>query len=194
VKLTRRTTAALLGLTLFAGACADRNATEPAAETAKADVAATEDAPDEPAASDPAAADPAASDPAAAGAAAADTPAADAPAAADFDVELASEPAMVDPPEPVRSERPTIGELPPNFTLKDIDGNEHSLSDYMGKTVVLEWINHGCPYVRKHYAAGNFQMLQKAAAADGVIWLSICSSAPGKQGHRDNAAWKVTQE
>jgi hypothetical protein len=57
------------------------------------------------------------------------------------------------------------------------------LSQYRGKTVVLEWTNHDCPYVRKHYQSGNMQKLQKAAISDGIVWLSIISSAPGKQGH-----------
>jgi len=76
-----------------------------------------------------------------------------------------------------------VGQPAPEFTLKDCSGKEHSLSDFKGKTVVLEWINHGCPFVVKHYSSNNMQQLQKAATEDGVVWLSICSSAPGKQGH-----------
>jgi peroxiredoxin len=76
-----------------------------------------------------------------------------------------------------------VGQPAPDFTLKDCHGKEHSLSDFKGKTVVLEWVNHGCPFVVKHYSTQNMQNLQKAATADGVVWLSICSSAPGKQGH-----------
>lgn len=71
----------------------------------------------------------------------------------------------------------------PNFTLKDSKGNTHSLSDFAGKTVVLEWINYDCPFVKKHYDAKNMQKLQKEYAEKGVIWLAICSSAPGKQGN-----------
>lgn len=78
---------------------------------------------------------------------------------------------------------PTIGQPAPNFTLKDTSGQEHSLSDFKGKVVVLEWINHGCPFVVKHYATNNMQKHQADATEKGVIWLSICSSAPGTQGH-----------
>lgn len=78
---------------------------------------------------------------------------------------------------------PAIGQPAPNFTLKDTSGQEHSLSDFKGKTVVLEWTNHGCPFVVKHYATNNMQRLQAEATGDGVVWLKICSSAPGTQGH-----------
>ncbi len=71
----------------------------------------------------------------------------------------------------------------PAFTLSDISGKEHSLSDFKGKFVVLEWVNFGCPFVRKHYNSGNMQSLQKTYTGKGVIWLSICSSAQGKQGY-----------
>lgn len=70
----------------------------------------------------------------------------------------------------------------PDFTAVDVDGKTRSLSEFRGKTVVLEWVNEGCPYVRKHYS-GNMQGLQQASRADGVVWLTIASSAPGKQGH-----------
>lgn len=78
---------------------------------------------------------------------------------------------------------PQVGQPAPGFTLKDTSGKEHSLSDFKGKTVVLEWINYGCPFVKKHYESKNMQTLQKEAAAKGVVWLAICSSAPGKQGN-----------
>ena len=77
----------------------------------------------------------------------------------------------------------SIGQPAPDFTLTDCSGKKVSLSDYKGKVVVLEWVNHGCPFVAKHYGSGNMQKLQADAAAKGVVWLSICSSAPGKQGH-----------
>ena len=74
-----------------------------------------------------------------------------------------------------------------DMTVVDSNGMTHKLSDYAGKKVVLEWTNHGCPYVVKHYnpshEGGNMQNLQKEAAADDVVWLSIISSAPGKQGY-----------
>jgi len=82
---------------------------------------------------------------------------------------------------------PEVGKPAPGFTLTDCAGNEHSLSDFAGKVVVLEWVNHGCPFVVKHYASGNMQKLQADAADKGVVWLSICSSAPGKQGHMSAA-------
>lgn len=70
----------------------------------------------------------------------------------------------------------------PAFTAIDVDGKSRSLAEFKGKTVVLEWVNEGCPYVKKHYS-GNMQGLQQAATADGVVWLSVASSAPGKQGY-----------
>lgn len=78
---------------------------------------------------------------------------------------------------------PEIGKPAPAFTLKDTSGQSHSLSDFEGKIVVLEWINHGCPFVVKHYSSGNMQRLQKEATEQDVVWLSICSSAPEKQGN-----------
>ena len=76
------------------------------------------------------------------------------------------------------------GEAAPEFTLTDSKGTSHKLSDFRGKLVVLEWLNHDCPFVKKHYSGGNMQKLQKEYTAKGVVWLSIISSAPGKQGHR----------
>lgn len=82
-----------------------------------------------------------------------------------------------------------------DFTLKDTQGVEHSLSDYQGKYVVLEWINHECPFVKKHYNSNNMQALQEEYTAKGIIWLSINSSAPGKQGHcSGEEAENLTQE
>lgn len=82
---------------------------------------------------------------------------------------------------------PKVGEAAPAFTATDSNGKTVKLSDYLGKTVVLEWTNDGCPFVQKHYSSGNMQSLQKDAAAKGVVWLSVISSAPGKQGHVDGA-------
>jgi peroxiredoxin len=76
-----------------------------------------------------------------------------------------------------------VGKPAPDFTGVDSQGIKHSLSQYKGKTVVLEWTNHDCPYVKKHYNSGNMQKLQKDATANGIVWLSIISSKPGKQGH-----------
>ena len=80
------------------------------------------------------------------------------------------------------------GQDAPAFTLADAQGKSVSLSDHAGKTVVLEWVNFDCPYVRKHYGAGAMQALQKEATSKGVVWLSIASSAPGTQGHFEGKA------
>lgn len=77
---------------------------------------------------------------------------------------------------------PQIGAPAPDFTVVDSKGSSHSLRDFAGKTVVLEWTNHDCPFVKKHYQ-GNMQALQKEMTAQDVVWLSVISSAPGKQGH-----------
>lgn len=75
------------------------------------------------------------------------------------------------------------GSPAPDFALTDIDGTPHKLSDYKGKIVVLEWNNPFCPFVKKNYEkSGNLPKLQKAATADGVIWLTINSGAAGKEG------------
>lgn len=76
-----------------------------------------------------------------------------------------------------------VGNPAPDFTATDSNGKSHSLSDYKGKVVVLEWLNHDCPFVVKHYNSGNMQKLQKTCAEKGVVWFSIISSAPGKQGY-----------
>jgi hypothetical protein len=77
----------------------------------------------------------------------------------------------------------TTGQAAGNFRLMDAGGKPVSLSDYRGRTVVLEWNNPGCSYVQKHYDSGNMQRTQAAATAGGAVWLSINSGAPGKQGH-----------
>jgi peroxiredoxin len=89
---------------------------------------------------------------------------------------------------------PEIGAPAPGFTLPDIKGASHSLADYKGKFVVLEWVNHGCPFVKKHYDSDNMQTLQREYTGKGVAWLSICSSAPGKQGHMSADEWSRTVE
>ncbi len=71
----------------------------------------------------------------------------------------------------------TVGQAAPNFTAKDVSGKTVSLADFKGKTVVLEWVNPGCPYVRKHYDGGNMQGTQQEAAAKNVVWLAINSTA-----------------
>jgi len=77
----------------------------------------------------------------------------------------------------------TVGEPAPDFSVVDAYGNVHSLADFQGKYVILEWLNHGCPFVVKHYNGNNMQEMQKKYTEKGVIWLSVVSSAPGTQGH-----------
>ena len=87
-----------------------------------------------------------------------------------------------------------VGRAAPDFTLTDINGNKHTLSDFKGKTVVLEWVNPECPFVVKHYdESGNIPKIQKAATSDGVVWLSINSGSSGQQGDYDSAAVKAWQ-
>jgi peroxiredoxin len=77
-----------------------------------------------------------------------------------------------------------VGKPAPAFKLTDATGKAHSLADFKGKTVVLEWTNADCPFVQKHYS-GNMQKQQGEATADNIVWLTINSSAAGKQGHVD---------
>ncbi|MEM9029140.1 MAG: redoxin domain-containing protein [Pseudomonadota bacterium] len=78
---------------------------------------------------------------------------------------------------------PEIGKMAPDFVGTNTKGEAVKLSELRGKTVILEWTNHGCPYVQKHYGTGNMQALQQQAQKDGIVWLSIISSAPGTQGY-----------
>jgi AhpC/TSA family len=71
----------------------------------------------------------------------------------------------------------TVGQIAPNFSAKDTSGKTVQLADFKGKTVVLEWVNPGCPYVRKHYDGGNMQGTQQEAAAKNVVWLAVNSTA-----------------
>ena len=82
-----------------------------------------------------------------------------------------------------------VGAAAPGFTLTDTKGAAHALADFAGKPVVLEWTNPDCPFVKKHYGAKNMQALQAKYVAQGVAWLSVCSSAPGKQGHYPADEW-----
>jgi peroxiredoxin len=76
-----------------------------------------------------------------------------------------------------------VGETAPAFTGAATNGQSVSLADQRGKIVILEWTNHDCPYVRKHYDSGNMQTLQKEITAQGVVWLTLISSSPGTQGY-----------
>jgi peroxiredoxin len=78
---------------------------------------------------------------------------------------------------------PKVGEPAPDFSVVDTAGDTWTLDGLAGKKVILEWTNHDCPFVIKHYASGNMQALQKEATAAGYVWLSVISSASGKQGH-----------
>ena len=82
------------------------------------------------------------------------------------------------------SAAPQIGEPAPDFSVVDTEGNMHSLSDYAGQLVVLEWTNHDCPFVVKHYGPGNMQDQQRLARDEhDAVWLTVISSKPGSQGH-----------
>lgn len=79
---------------------------------------------------------------------------------------------------------PKVGEKAPDFVGVDTQGNTHNLSDFAGQTVILEWTNHDCPFVKKHYSSSNMQNQQRMAKEEhGVVWLTIISSSPGTQGH-----------
>lgn len=90
---------------------------------------------------------------------------------------------------------PAIGKPAPNFSAKDADGKTVSLADYKGKTVVLEWTNDECPFVKKHYGGQNMQALQKKWTGKDVVWLTVISSPPGEQGYADgNKAKKLSAD
>lgn len=89
---------------------------------------------------------------------------------------------------------PEIGAPAPAFTLPDTYGMEHSLADFSGKWVVLEWLNYGCPFVQKHYQSGNMPKLQEEYRDKGVLWLSVVSSAPGEQGYYEAEEMNVQNE
>lgn len=82
---------------------------------------------------------------------------------------------------------PQVGQPAPAFSATDTNGVAHDLADLKGKIVVLEWTNHDCPFVRKHYNSANIPNLQKEVTDAGAVWLSVISSAPGEQGHVDAA-------
>lgn len=98
------------------------------------------------------------------------------------------------PPAIAQSSQAVIGEEAPDFALEDTDGTTHRLSEYEGQFVVLEWLNFGCPFVGKHYDSGNMQQLQETYTDDGVVWLSIVSSAPGTQGYYPPEEMKEQKE
>ena len=85
---------------------------------------------------------------------------------------------------------PAVGQPAPAFSAKDADGKTVSLADYKGKTVVLEWTNDECPFVKKHYGGQAMQGLQKKWTGKDVVWLTVISSPPGEQGFADGAKAK----
>ena len=88
-------------------------------------------------------------------------------------------------------DEPRVGLPAPDFSAVDSEGRTRRLGEFRGKTVVLEWTNADCPYTRKHYSSGNMQALQSLARERGIVWLSVISSAPGKQGYVDGAGADV---
>jgi peroxiredoxin len=98
------------------------------------------------------------------------------------------------------SDVPPVGSAAPEFSLPDANGKTHSLSEYKGKYVVLEWFNPECPFVKKHYGSDNMQKLQREYTGKGVVWLTIDSNAPGSEGNltpeqaqKVMASWKTKQ-
>jgi len=95
----------------------------------------------------------------------------------------------------LRAATAEVGQTAPDFALTDINGNKHALSDFKGKTVVLEWVNPLCPFVQKHYdQSGNIPKLQRSATESGMVWLTINSAAPGKEGDYDASQVKDWQK
>jgi peroxiredoxin len=109
---------------------------------------------------------------------------------------LLAAPALADdvdsrrPPTDLGQQVAAVGKPAPDFTLPDLDGKQVKLSSFKGKTVVLEWFNPGCPFVKKSHTVGSLVDTAKRTTATGVVWLAINSSAPGKQGNKleDNVA------
>src|SRR5438046_1825775 len=100
----------------------------------------------------------------------------------------------------IAADSPPVGGAAPDFSLPDAAGKTHSLSEYKGKYVVLEWFNPECPFVKKHYGSGNMQKLQGEYTGKGVVWLTIDSNAPGTEGNitpeqaqKIMAQWKTKQ-
>ncbi len=91
---------------------------------------------------------------------------------------------------PLSSAEVAVGKPAPDFSATDVSGNTVSLADFQGKYRVLEWTNHECPFVVKHYGSGNMQKLQKTYTEKEVVWITINSSAPGKQGNFLPGKWQ----
>jgi glutathione peroxidase-family protein len=80
-----------------------------------------------------------------------------------------------------------IGQAAPAFDAKDLNGKTVTLGDLQGKVVVFEWVNFGCPFVKKHYGSGNMQKLQADYTAKGAVWITVNSTAKGKEGYQEAA-------
>src|ERR1700745_4045268 len=93
------------------------------------------------------------------------------------------------------ADSPAVGTTAPDFSVTDSKGKTQTVSQYKGKYVVLEWFNPECPFVKKHYGSGNMQKLQEELTGKGVVWLSVDSSAPGKEGNlsAEQANAKMTE-
>jgi peroxiredoxin len=93
------------------------------------------------------------------------------------------------------ADSPPVGSTAPEFSASDSKGKTHSLSQYKGKYVVLEWFNPECPFVKKHYGSGNMQKLQEEFTAKGIVWLTVDSNAPGLEGNltAEQANAKMTE-
>jgi peroxiredoxin len=100
---------------------------------------------------------------------------------------LAALPVLAAALAPFAVAQAVVGSPAPAFTATDSHGASHSLEQYRGKYVVLEWHNQGCPYTRKHYVSGNMQSLQKEWTAKGVVWFTVISSAQGEQGYQTDS-------
>lgn len=94
-----------------------------------------------------------------------------------------SEKIMINSLSGVNKGNPVIGKAAPGFSMLDTNGNRVNSNELQGKIVVLEWKNHQCPFVRKHYGTGNMQALQQYATENDIVWISVISSAEGKQGY-----------
>lgn len=118
----------------------------------------------------------------------------DAPKSAETDNERPSTAAMTSAPVAVAAESAKLGAAAPDFELPDLDGKMVKLSSFRGKTVVLEWFNPGCPFVKASHTKGSLVDTASRHTKSGVVWLAINSGAPGKQGHgaEANRAGKAT--
>jgi cytochrome oxidase Cu insertion factor (SCO1/SenC/PrrC family) len=112
-----------------------------------------------------------------------------APAPKDPPKEQPKDPAV--PPKPDEAPKAPEAPVAPAFTVKDIDGKDRTLAEFAGKWVVLEWVNPGCPYVKKFYTPGVMQALQQKYVEKGIVWLSVCSTNPAHKDYKTPEQWKA---